>query len=92
MHTAGPDAGPATASSDAAAVAVCFSCGNPIEGETIPLNATQFRAAPGYGSDYDGTGELEICVCDTCLTERRDRVSRLVITRSTRARREAWRP
>ena len=71
----------------------CFACdNNMLPGAVGPLNATPFRATPGYGSDHDGFGELEIIVCDPCLTAHSARVAQVVTTRTTTTRREQWRP
>lgn len=68
----------------------CFTCFNDIPGDTIPYNATAFTGSPAFGSELDGAGTLEIHVCDSCLTERRDRVVRLTVTRTEMVRREPW--
>lgn len=72
---------------------LCFSCGSELAvGTAGPVNATPFRGSPTFGSDFDGDGELELVVCDSCLSEGSVRVSRLVTTQVTRTRREAWDP
>lgn len=71
--------------------AFCFSCGSelPVDVDSL-VNAVLFHAEPGYGSDFDGEGEMEIVVCDSCLSERSARVARLTTTQVARTRREAW--
>ncbi|MUN41436.1 hypothetical protein [Actinomadura litoris] len=66
----------------------CFSCGDDLaDGDSTP-----FRGAPGYSSTYDETGELELRVCDPCLTRHQHRVTRITTTHVTSTRREPWQP
>lgn len=47
---------------------------HPSNGTVLPSGGTLFRGRPQYGSgyDFDGTGDLEVCVCDDCLAQAAD--------------------
>jgi hypothetical protein len=73
----------------------CFVCGcdlKPVLNEHQPLGAVTFRGTGEYGSTHDECGELELNVCDGCLSGRADRVVLVQRTVRTEESREPWDP